>query len=475
MDTKIGTPATYKGLQLFHRYWGKKPVDVSVDIVEKLCENGGIVLDPFMGSGLLSRGCSQNGKRFIGMDINPVGVELAKLFSDLPDAESYSKCLSDLRASAKSAIDKTYKTEGRKTATHFLWNRNDIESVWSRTSDNKRKESQPTLSDIELAASYAQYKPKYLRRITSFSNSRINATSDMSLNDIFKTRALANIDTLLEQILSIENEALKRSFLLTLTAASGQMSNFVFAIQNRGKKSETSPASTKTEVGSWSVGFWKPALHFEINVWNCFENRANRMTKILSNELLEAQYTWTDDVADFFNNNYHSALINKPAQSVMARIPEDSVDVIFTDPPHGDRIPYLELSEIWNSILQTDNIDFNNEIVVSNAKERNKTDERYIKDMQNIFRQCRKVLKPDGYMLVIYNSSNQDWNMLPKPPDWNFICRFDMKYSAGSLIQDNRKGAMREDYAFLFSKTRPIPANFPFRYFEKMPGFSTSI
>jgi len=45
--------------------------------------------------------------------------------------------------------------------------------------------------------------------------------------------------------------------------------------------------------------------------------------------------------------------------------------LFITDPPHGDRIPYLELSEIWNVILREEP-PFESEIVVSNAKERSK-------------------------------------------------------------------------------------------------------
>ena len=43
----------------------------------------------------------------------------------------------------------------------------------------------------------------------------------------------------------------------------------------------------------------------------------------------------------------------------------------LSDPPHGDRIPYLELSEIWNVILGEEP-PFEAEIVVSNAKDRSK-------------------------------------------------------------------------------------------------------
>ena len=61
----------------------------------------------------------------------------------------------------------------------------------------------------------------------------------------------------------------------------------------------------------------------------------------------------------------------------MKNIAESSIDFIITDPPRSDRIPYLELSEIWNAILDhTPN--FNDEIMVSNAKARAKSKWAYI-------------------------------------------------------------------------------------------------
>jgi hypothetical protein len=57
------------------------------------------------------------------------------------------------------------------------------------------------------------------------------------------------------------------------------MSSMVFAITNRGKTKNQ--ISKKIEVGSWVIGYWRPELHFEINVWNCFESKATKLYKAL--------------------------------------------------------------------------------------------------------------------------------------------------------------------------------------------------
>ena len=55
----------------------------------------------------------------------------------------------------------------------------------------------------------------------------------------------------------------------------------------------------------------------------------------------------------------------------MKELPSESVDLIFTDPPYADYVPYFEQSLLWASWLKKD-IDFKGEIVISNSKEREK-------------------------------------------------------------------------------------------------------
>ena len=51
-----------------------------------------------------------------------------------------------------------------------------------------------------------------------------------------------------------------------------------------------------------------------------------------------------------------------------------------------------------------------------------------------------------------------------------YIGRFPMVYSAGSLVQDNRKGSLKHDFVLIYVKTEntTIP-----KVFEEIPGWST--
>ena len=470
MVAQASNPTGYKGLHAFHKYWGKKPLEPLAYIIENLCPPDGIVVDPFLGGGLLTRICRVANRRFIGIDINPVSTELGKLFHDLPNSDDYSEAIRLLSTDVKSSINSTYKREDDSIATHYLWNNSELRSVWTNSSSTGRVEHEATDFDLSLSRQFLEYTPKHFREIMTFSNSRINATPTLSMLDIFKPRACLNIDTLVERILEFDNPTIRRALLLTLTAASGQMSNFVFAINNRGKNSHNAKSSKKTEVGSWAIGFWRPREHFEVNVWNCFENRFQRLQKALHTSSENVAGRWGDNINEFFSNKAGCALITGPAQNTLCNVPDNSVDLVLTDPPHSDRIPYLELSEFWNSLLQFSQSNFDDEIVISNARERLKTPENYLQDMDKFIQECARILKPNGFLCLMYNCrKNGEWAFLQNPDNLKYVGRFDLNYSAGSIAQDNRKGALKTDFVLVYQHAKKI---FRHEFLENLPSWS---
>ena len=78
-------PEGYKGFASFHKYWGKKPIEAWRFLIEKLTEPNNIVLDPFLGSGLIAKECLVQSRRFIGFDVNPISIELTKLYLQVSD------------------------------------------------------------------------------------------------------------------------------------------------------------------------------------------------------------------------------------------------------------------------------------------------------------------------------------------------------------------------------------------------------
>ena len=227
----------------------------------------------------------------------------------------------------------------------------------------------------------------------------------------------------------------------------------VFAVSNRGKSKGIE--SEKIEVGSWVVGYWCPTQHFEINAWNCYATKANKLLKAVEEERSTISSTNSMTLNDFLNKEETVFLQQGDSEKLLKDIPAESVKAILTDPPHGDRIPYLELSEMWNSILGLDS-NYEEELVISNAKERGKDIHTYNNKLTSIFHQCVNVLKKNGLLAIMFNSrTNCHWQSLCELnefPDLEYIGCYPCVYSAGSVLQDNRKGGLISDYVLLYGK-----------------------
>ena len=278
--TTSTNPSGYKGFYGFHKYWGKKPHEPLAHIIELLTQPGDIVLDPFVGSGTAGREALLHDRSFIGIDINPVAVDLTRILLKPPDPRELKAAFSSVQKAVKNDIFASYMLQDKKTiATHFLWNTDKLTKVWvtGRTQEKSRKEFEPTPHDLDMIDSFAGYQCKYVRPPRFFSNGRINASPRLTLHDLFTNRAQRNLDLHIGAIRKCP-EHIRPSLLLCLTAASGQMTKMVFAVTGRGKTD--GKQATKTEVGSWVIGYWRPKLHFEVNTWNCFEHGQISLLKL---------------------------------------------------------------------------------------------------------------------------------------------------------------------------------------------------
>jgi site-specific DNA-methyltransferase (adenine-specific) len=75
-DLGIADVITYP--RITRGYPAEKPAEVSDVLVRQSSEPGGIVVDPFMGSGSVGVAALRNARRFLGCDISPVALELSR-------------------------------------------------------------------------------------------------------------------------------------------------------------------------------------------------------------------------------------------------------------------------------------------------------------------------------------------------------------------------------------------------------------
>ncbi len=101
------------------------------------------------------------------------------------------------------------------------------------------------------------------------------------------------------------------------------------------------------------------------------------------------------------------------ATEMLQHIEPNSVDYIYTDPPYGAKISYLDLSTIWNAWLKfpINPTAFQQEAIEGGS--RKKTLEEYDCLLAESLQQMAQALKPDRWMSIVFVSE--------KPAHWHTI------------------------------------------------------
>lgn len=467
---RLAQPSGYRGLYAFHKYWGKKPSEAIAYLIDTLSKPGDLILDPFMGSGVTGIESVRLQRRFLGIDLNPVAVEIGRLLIDPPASHDLAAALHNIEHLARSDIESSYRIgTGTAVATHYLWDNAALRQIWIVQRGAGRTIINPTNADLERYEAYSTYRSSTFDTVRFFDNSRINTSADRTLADLFTGRARRNIDILLDAIR--QQPADLRSALMTcLTAASGQMSKMVFAISRRGKTTNRH-ATNKVEVGSWVVGYWQPQTHFEVNVWNCFAQKTKRFLSALASLPPAAPHPPVTDVQSLLHMQDGYAVVCGDARKHLRSIPDQSVNLILADPPHGDRIPYLELSEMWNGLLGHQAC-YDDEIVITNARQRQAISAEYNTRLGEVWQECARILKPGGVLVILFNARQiRSWKHLQSIHDRiGEVGHFPLRYSTGSVVQDSRRGSLKHDIALVLQRpgtTRDLSA------LEKIDGWDT--
>lgn len=450
-------PNMYNAIYRMHKYWAKKPYNVINEYIQKYSKKNDIILDPFSGSGIALIEALNTKRKAIGIDINPTASIITKTILTSVNLEKFKVEFEKIEKDCKDKINSFYEVKrGNKTniGSHFIWNNGKLEEV--RFKNGKFVYLKPISSDVKLAKSFSYSKiKKFYPKDKLFENARINADAKLRVCDLFTPRNTTALAILLDRINHIKDASIRDAFRICFTSMLGQTSKMVFVVNNSIINNEKKKLKTR-KIGSWIIGYWVPKEHFEINVWNCFVARFQKMLK--SKRIQQENFNQPEFVKNFTSLKKGDIFfLNKPAIDGLKKIPTNSVEYILTDPPHGDRIPYLELSQMWNSWLNN-KVNYKKEIIVSGAKERNKDITNYLELFEKTMKEMVRVLKPNKYLTLMFNTHNErTWQEI-----FNFAKEQGLKihdittltYSRNSIVQEHKEGGLRFDFVLTFKKTK---------------------
>jgi DNA modification methylase len=449
-------PKSYTGLYSMHKYWAKKPYNVVRWFIDNYSKPGEIVMDPFSGSGITAIESVISGRKTIALDLNPVATFIATMSLTPIDLDHFCSEFASIKQEIKTGIDDLYRTEcpackQDAVATHTIWRQGTPETIWYRCGHCKTLKGVKTCSEDDrrfFDQIAGKEVPFWYPTDSLFENWRINVGKGQRVYDLFSKRNLYALAMLFQRIEQVNEPTLRNMFRFVFTAALSQASKMVFVIKNRGKMNGESIHRSE-EVGSWVIGFWVPPEHFEINVWECFENRYKKTLrgKVESNRVIGERFKQARCFSDLLEGK--AVLIDTADATDLSMLPDSSVDYVFTDPPHGDRVPYFELSLLWASWLKLD-MDFKDEIVISNAPERGKTLDSYRVGLYKSFAEIARVLKPGKFVSVAFNNlDDRTWLAFLDAcfsAGFKIESVYPLMYSANSVVQDSRQKGLKSDF-----------------------------
>lgn len=383
-------------------YWSQKPYNVTDMLLDLFPKDGDVIMDPFMGSGvtLIESLNKKYNLKSIGVDINDLPIFLCKT--------SLTKLSNDKVATLNNLKEKV-KLLNSNYYTNCPYCNNDKAVIKKIVYDIKPKlkindvvyNCTCSLKDLHKSPdNYDMYefsKKRIIRAIKDISlieNSRIAVKSNERISDKFSSRSFY----ILDQIKQIINEEKKLD--------NYNLFNYLYAsIIHKSKILDIKMSS------QWPL--WVPSNNcIERNVVTLFCNSIDSYIK--SYKYISDNYYLNNFVSTFEELDKNKSLIIKNGiQNITSKqLPDESVDLIITDPPYLGQVPYSEYMQVYQAFLEND-IDYDSEIVITNAKNRKKDYDNYFKLMNEAFKNISRILKKDSYMFLYFHDSNLTvWNDL---------------------------------------------------------------
>jgi 16S rRNA G966 N2-methylase RsmD len=406
-------------MYLIHKYWARKPHNVVAANIAHYTSRGNVVCDPFCGSGVTVLEAVASGRRAVGVDIDPVAILLTSVTGMLIPARDLLRGFDAVSGSAKAKIMAMYTTTcpkcGQSTAA--------IRAAWQRGKAPLRDDGQLVRLRVRCEhCGYDEWKTEMasdddaiargaiafadaelVPSVPLLKNPRINLTNDAMVADLFVGRARAALSILLGAINGLDNGSVADALRLVFTSALAQTSKLHSIDFRPGREWQSR---------GWTVrGYWIPEAYLEDNVWCAFSTRFERLLAGKKDAQMRIhrwkQAECQEDMASGAN-----VLLHCGSATRMPFLADESVDYLFTDPPYGDYVPYLELNRMWSGWLGYD-VDLDGEIIISDSPERNKDFDSYRLSLRLAFEEMFRVLKRDRWLTVTFhNQKTAVWNAL---------------------------------------------------------------
>jgi DNA modification methylase len=329
-----------------HPYFTKRAWNVVQEYIKHYTQPGDVVLDPFGGSGVAAVESLVLRRKAIYCDISEWACFLARQTAIAPIS--------------LTSLDRGFARVAQRVKDYIL-------ALYSE-------------SDSQINA--MRYKHWFPRNV------RLPKNADVTLvEDLFTKRMLLGLSALLAAIREETDETIQNLMLVAFSATLAKVNKTFLSAQNR---KESRGGSSIFSIYRYKVA----RCPIELNVWEQFDLRMKRLraAKAETNEL----------IGDFYHEPETARFIKGSATRLADFLGPESVDYVYTDPPYGGHIAYLDLSCMWNAWLgfHVSDEDRGDEVVVGG--ERRKTEQEYAELLRASLLEISKVLRPERWLSLVF-------------------------------------------------------------------------
>jgi 16S rRNA G966 N2-methylase RsmD len=341
-----------------HGYFTRQSWDIVSAYIKNYSREGDLVLDPFGGSGVTAVEALMNGRKAVNIDLNPMAVFIVRALL------------------APAAVSSLMEAYGKVTAEYIK---------------NKPK----TEGDIA----------KILETYPGPKNLLLPKGSDVeTVPELFSREQTAQL-ALLKAIIKKEKNKNVRDTLLLIFSGVITRVNLTYHV--------STAVEAKTGFGgdASAMRYYRYRIApnpTNVDVILCFESRFKKVAA--AKKEIEQQCLLNGKTAE---EMFADAQIIKGTAADLSFLPKESVDYIYTDPPYGKKIPYLDLSVMWNAWLDLEVTEADYAMEAIEGGEHHKTKEDYNTLIAKSIEEMYRVLRFDRWLSFVFAHKDPEfWHLI---------------------------------------------------------------